>query len=65
MTGELLEWADIVFVMENSHRAKLAAQFRSELRDVKVVCLDIPDDFAFMDPALVSLLTAKVAPHLN
>jgi predicted protein tyrosine phosphatase len=25
---------------------------------------NIPDDYAFMDPALVTLLKARVAPHL-
>lgn len=65
VTAELLEWADIVFVMENSQRAKLAAQFRSSLRNTKVVCVGIPDDFAFMDPTLVSLLKSKIAPLLK
>jgi predicted protein tyrosine phosphatase len=65
VTAELLEWADIVFVMENSRRVKLSAQFRSSLRNTKVVCLGIPDDFAFMDPGLVSLLKSKVTPHLR
>jgi predicted protein tyrosine phosphatase len=64
VTVELLEWADIVFVMEDSQRAKLAAQFRTALRKAKVVCLGIPDEFAFMDPALVALLNAKVARYL-
>ncbi len=65
VTGELLEWADIVFVMENGHRTKLSAQFRGALRNAKVICLGIPDDFAFMDPELVSLLKAKVMPYLR
>jgi predicted protein tyrosine phosphatase len=64
VTEELLEWADIVFVMENTQRAKLAAQFGASLRNTKIVCLGIPDDFAFMDPALVALLMAKVARYL-
>ena|SRR5580704_109330 len=65
VTAELLEWADIVFVMENNQRAKLAAQFRSALRNAKVVCLGIPDEYGFMDPELVSLLKSKVTPHLR
>lgn len=65
VTTELLEWSDIVFVMENSQRAKLSAQFRAALRNTRIVCLGIPDDFTFMDPELVSLLTSKVTPHLK
>jgi len=65
VTGALLEWADIVFVMENGHRTKLSAQFRGALRNAKVICLGIPNDFAFMDPELASLLKAKVTPYLR
>lgn len=61
---ELIEWADIIFVMEKAHRTKLARKFRKHLR-ARVVCLDIPDNFAFMDPALVRLLESKVAPFLR
>lgn len=59
VTPELLEWADVVFVMEETHREKLAKQFRSYLKNKRVVCLDIPDEFAYMDPALVDLLEKK------
>lgn len=62
--AEMLSWADIVFVMEKAHRAKLNAHFRAALRNTRVVCLDIPDKFAFMDPELVRLLEAKVGKLL-
>jgi predicted protein tyrosine phosphatase len=62
--AEMLEWADVVFVMEKAHRAKLNARFRAALKNARVVCLDIPDRFAFMDPELVRLLEAKVGPLL-
>ena len=63
LTGELVEWADVIFVMENAHREKLSRRFKRQLK-ARVICLNIPDDYAFMDPALVALLNAKVAPHL-
>ncbi len=63
-TPELVEWADIVFVMEKSHRTKLATRFRRHLKDKKVICLDIPDDYAFMAPELVHLLDTRVGRHL-
>jgi predicted protein tyrosine phosphatase len=53
-----------VFVMERSHREKLNARFKAALKDTRVVCLDIPDKFAFMDPELVRLLKAKIEPLL-
>jgi predicted protein tyrosine phosphatase len=63
-SAELVEWADIIFVMEKAHRAKLQRRFRSSLKRARVVCLDIPDNYGFMDPALVALLKVKVGPFL-
>jgi predicted protein tyrosine phosphatase len=63
-SGELVEWADIIFVMEKTHRNKLSAKFRYLLSNKRVVCLDIPDEFEYMDPRLVSLLQSKVSRHL-
>lgn len=65
LTHELVAWADIIFVMEKAHRAKLQKKFRASLRRAKVICLDIPDDYAFMDPELVRLLEAKVPKYLG
>lgn len=64
VTPELLAWADVVFVMEKAHRSRLSRKFRLHLGDKRIICLDIPDKFEFMEPALVSLLTTKVPPHL-
>jgi len=64
VTGELLDWADIVFVMERAHRSKLQRRFKPHLRDVRLICLDIPDDYEFMDPALVRILEARVPRFL-
>jgi len=61
---ELLAWADTIFVMERVHRARLSERFRPHLRHARVICLEIPDDFDFMAPALVRLLEAKVPAHL-
>jgi predicted protein tyrosine phosphatase len=65
LTCDLVEWADVIFVMERVHRSKLASRFRDALKNKRVVCLDIPDDYAFMDPALIQLLMAKVPRYLR
>ena len=65
LTADLVSWADIIFAMEQSHRKKISSRFRSALKDTRVVCLDIPDKFAFMDPALIAILKSKVARHLT
>ena len=64
LSHELVEWADIIFVMERAHRAKLQSRYRAALNGTRIVCLDIPDDYQFMDPRLVELLKAKVPRHL-
>ncbi len=65
VTADLIEWAELIFVMEKRHRAKLNRQFRTRLRHAKIVCLDIPDDYGFMDPRLIELLHARAGPHLR
>ena len=64
VTPELLDWAHIIFVMERSHRTKLQKQFRSSLNGQRLICLDIPDDYEFMDPPLIELLKSKVGRFL-
>lgn len=65
LTAELLGWADLVFVMENVHRQKLQQRFRGKLGRARVICLDIPDDYAYMAPELIALLHSRVRPHLQ
>lgn len=60
-----LEWADTVFVMERKQAAKLRSQFGPHLKSKRIVCLDIPDRYGFMQPELVALLTAKAGPLLR
>lgn len=64
LTPELLAWADLIFVMERAHRTKLSSRFRGHAGGKRIVCLDIPDDYDYMDPGLVRLLQAKVPRHL-
>lgn len=65
LTSELVEWADVIFVMERAHRNRLSKKFREHLRDKRVVCLDIPDEFEYMDPVLVRILETRVGPFFD
>ena len=64
VTPELLSWADTIFVMERAHRSRLSRRFQPHLGGKRIVCLEIPDDYGYMDPDLVRLLELKVSPHL-
>jgi predicted protein tyrosine phosphatase len=59
-----LVWAQLIFVMERAHRNKLSAKFKKHLNGKRVICLDIPDDYDYMDPNLIQLLQAKVPRFL-
>jgi len=65
LSAEQVEWADIIFVMEKAHRQKLARRFRRHLKNKRVICLDIPDDYAFMDPVLIRALENRVGRFLT
>jgi predicted protein tyrosine phosphatase len=65
VSPELLEWADLIFVMERAHRNKLAKKFRGYLKQQRVICLNIADEYSYMDPRLVRLLERVVPPHLG
>lgn len=64
VTPELLRWAQIVFVMEKAHRNKLRKRYKADLKHARLICLDIPDEYDFMDETLVAILKARVTRFL-
>ena len=65
VSEKLLLWSDVVFVMEKRHAEILRERFPDAAADREIVCLQIPDDYEFMDPELVALLQARVAEYLG
>jgi predicted protein tyrosine phosphatase len=65
LTAELVEWAQVVVVMEKQHRSKVSKRFRPQLSGKRLVCLDIPDNFEFMQPELIALLESRAARFLR
>ncbi len=57
---EDIEWADHIFVMEKAHKKKLSNKFGRAIKDKKVISLDIPDDYEYMDEKLVDIFKSKV-----
>lgn len=62
---EAIEHADIIFVMEKAHRNKLSKKFKLYLKGKRIICLDIPDEYDYMDADLIDLLKIKVLPLLG
>ena len=51
--------------MEKTHLNRLGQKFRAHLNGKRVICLDIPDDYDYMQPELVRLLEAKAGKFLR
>ncbi len=65
LTAGHLGWADLIFCMEKKHAARVNERFAAELGDKPLVILRVPDDYRFMDPALVDLLQSELSTHLD
>ena len=61
----MLEWADLVFVMDGEQVEALGKMFPDHPVLPQVVCLDIDDNYHFLDPALVAALEEKTRPHFD
>jgi len=59
-----IQWADMIYVMEEKHQSRLRADFRDDMKYKTIHVLDIPDDYQFMDPELVDLIYDAVAPMI-
>jgi predicted protein tyrosine phosphatase len=59
---KLIDWADIIFVMERKHRDLLKQRFT--LAEKELIVLDVPDDYQFGDPELVEILKAALEGYL-
>jgi len=58
-----LDWADMVLVMEPEHKRRIRQAFAGELPPIE--CLDIPDDYAFMNEELIELIRQSTEPWLK
>lgn len=65
VSESLLRWADLVLVMEHKHKQRLRGQFPSLQHALRIEVLDIPDDYEFMSPTLVTLIRERVEPLLE
>lgn len=64
VTSEHIDWADLIFVMEPLHKRRLLCSFREAGRK-RIIDLNIPDKYEFMDPKLATLLRVRVTPFLR
>lgn len=65
VTEELLQWADMIFVFDQTQTEAIESRFGPVFRQRQTVCLDLPDTFAYKSQNLVNKLTAKLEPYLG
>jgi predicted protein tyrosine phosphatase len=60
-----IQWADIIFVMEQKHKSRLKAQFTRQLDYKDIQVLDIPDEYQYMDEQLIEIMKQSVGSYLG
>ena len=65
VNARMLDWADVVFVMEEEQVRDLTRQFPAHPAMARLICLQIRDLYHFLDPQLVALLKERTLPHLD
>jgi len=58
-------WADLIFAMERKHVRRLKDKFSEALASKPLHCLDIPDDYRFMDEELIEILKTRVSEYVE
>ena len=60
-----IQWADVVFTMEEKHKSRLKAKFTRLLNHKDVQVLDIPDEYQYMDSELIEIMKQTVGSYLG
>ena len=63
VSRDLVEWADLIFVMEDHHRDVVLSICPGA--ENKTVVLGIPDRYPRNSPELIRILKAKLSEHLG
>ena len=58
VTPGLIGWADLIFCFEKKHLRRLREKYSEELSGKRVITLNIPDNYSFMDEDLQDQLRA-------
>jgi protein-tyrosine phosphatase len=64
ITESLINWADLIFVMEKKHKLILEKRFEQSVQNKKIIVLHIEDNYEYMDDELVEMLKAEAELYL-
>ena len=65
VTSGMLGWADIIFCMEKKHIRRIREKYNDIVAEKKIVCLNIPDEYSYMDDDLCELLNSIVPEYFS
>lgn len=65
VTEKLINWADLIFVMEKRHKERLINRFGVLMDDKNVVILNIEDNYKYMDAELIETLRTSISPYIT
>ncbi|WP_316826590.1 protein tyrosine phosphatase [Pedobacter miscanthi] len=64
INAKLIDWADLIFVMEKKHKQRITERFPEEVYGKEMITLNIPDDYQYMDEELIEEIRSKVEGYL-
>jgi predicted protein tyrosine phosphatase len=65
LTAENIIWADLIFAMEEKHKQTMIEKFPIEMEQKKIIVLDIPDKYRYMDDELIQEIKIKVNKYID
>ena len=51
--------------MEKKHQIRIQQRFNEELKRKRIIRLDIPDEYQFMNEELIDLLESRVSEYIE
>jgi len=65
VTEKQVEWADIIFVMEDFQRKIISERFPKLYLKKRILCLNIMDCYSYMDEELIKIIKEKIKTALK
>jgi len=64
LNAKLIDWADMIFVMEKKHKQIMHERFSNALNGKEIIVLAIPDEYQYMDEELIAEIETKAGCYL-
>lgn len=65
IAGEHIAWADLIFAMEKKQQTILEKNFAKTLRGKRLICLDVPDIYYYMEPDLIEQFKERLRDYVQ